>query len=153
MECFFDKVGLQHPNLLKWNPTMRFPWNHWDHLLMDFPKYLLYGILANKWWILFRSFLNVAYIFMQYIGNAKQSVVDDSKYEFLKISQISQENTYVRVSIKLQAWRHRTLLKRDSNTNVFLWNLGNLLEHLFCKTPPVAVSGNGKIFHRLSIFY
>ena len=33
--------------------------------------------------------------------------------------------------IKLQAWRPATLLKRDSNTGVFLWNLWNFLEHLF----------------------
>ena len=25
---FFDKVSLQHSNLLKWNPMMRFSWNH-----------------------------------------------------------------------------------------------------------------------------
>ena len=33
--------------------------------------------------------------------------------------------------IKLQAWRPATLLKRDSNTGVFLWNLRNSKEHLF----------------------
>ena len=55
--------------------------------------------------------------------------------------------------IKLQAWKHGTLLKRDSNTDVFLWNLRNFLKNLFYKTPRVVASGNGKTFHRLSIFY
>ena len=37
---------------------------------------------------------------------------------FLKISQYSEENTYVRISfsIKMQAFRPAALLKRDSNT-------------------------------------
>ena len=38
--------------------------------------------------------------------------------------------------IKLQAFRTATILKRDSNTVVFLWNLRNV----FYRTPPVAVS-------------
>ena len=52
--------------------------------------------------------------------------------------------------IKFQAW---TLLKGNSNTDVFLWNLRNSLEHLFYRTPPVGASGNRKTFPRLSIFY
>ena len=32
--------------------------------------------------------------------------------------------------IKLQAWKSRTLLKRDFNTSVFLWNLRNFTENL-----------------------
>ena len=41
---------------------------------------------------------------------------------FLKISQYSEENTYVGISfsIKMQAFRPAALLKRDSNTWVFL---------------------------------
>ena len=35
---------------------------------------------------------------------------------------------------KLQAFRPATLLKRDSYTGVFLWNLRNSEEHLFRKT-------------------
>ena len=27
-EVFFGKLGLEHPNLLRCNPTMRFHWNH-----------------------------------------------------------------------------------------------------------------------------
>ena len=42
---------------------------------------------------------------------------------------------------KLQAWRPATLLKRDPNTGVFLWNLQYFKEHLFYRTPPVAASG------------
>ena len=40
----------------------------------------------------------------------------------------------------MQAWGPATLLKRDSNTGVFLWNLRSFSEHLFYKTPPVAAS-------------
>ena len=45
--------------------------------------------------------------------------------------QISYENTCVGLV---------TLLKGDSNTVVSLWKLLNFSEHLFCLTPPVAVS-------------
>ena len=33
--------------------------------------------------------------------------------------------------INMQAWMPATLLKRDSNIDVFLWNLRNFSEHLF----------------------
>ena len=36
--------------------------------------------------------------------------------------------------IKLQIIRPATLLERDSNTCVFLWNFANFSEHLFWKT-------------------
>ena len=44
------------------------------------------------------------------------------KKVILKISLISQENTWSLSLIKLQAWGPVTLLKRDSNTDAFLWN-------------------------------
>ena len=46
------------------------------------------------------------------------------KKVFLKISQISQENTCARASFskKLQASGLQIYLKRDSGTGVFLWN-------------------------------
>ena len=34
-----------------------------------------------------------------------------------------------------------TLLKRDSNTGVFFWDLQNFEEQFFYRTPPVAASG------------
>ena len=37
-------------------------------------------------------------------------------------------------------WRSSTLLKRDSNTGVFLWMLRNFYEQLFYRTPPLAAS-------------
>ena len=43
-------------------------------------------------------------------------------------------------SIKLQAWKHATLLKGDSNKGVFLWILRHFQEQLFCRTPLVAAS-------------
>ena len=39
--------------------------------------------------------------------------------------------------IKLQAIRTAALLKRDSNTGVFLWNLRNVKNNFFHRTPPV----------------
>ena len=42
--------------------------------------------------------------------------------------------------IKLQAWRPAMLLKRDSNTDVFQWNLWDFWEYLFYRTPLVAAS-------------
>ena len=42
-------------------------------------------------------------------------------------------------SIKLQTWRPATLLRRDSNMEVSLWNLRNFYKHLFYRTPPVAI--------------
>ena len=44
------------------------------------------------------NFLIIVYIFMPVIRNAKQSFADISKQSFLNVSQISRENTYVRVS-------------------------------------------------------
>ena len=37
--------------------------------------------------------------------------------------------------MKLQGWWPAILLKRDSNTGVFLWNLRNSSEHLLRRTP------------------
>ena len=43
--------------------------------------------------------------------------------------------------IKLQAWRPATLLKRDSNTGVFLCGIGDIFQNIFFyRTPPVAAS-------------
>ena len=55
------------------------------------------------------------------------------KKVFLKILLISQENTCVGVSflIKLQVWGPATLLKRDYNTYVFLWNQQNFTNTYF----------------------
>ena len=76
---FFGKVGLQHPNLLKWNPTMRF---------LGVTEIIFWWIFQNSYYMeslqiieKFCSgplaiFLNMAYIFMQVIGNAKQSFAD-----------------------------------------------------------------------------
>ena len=38
----------------------------------------------------------------------------------------------------MQAWKPATLLRTDSNKEVFSWNLQNFWEHLFYITPPVA---------------
>ena len=44
--------------------------------------------------------------------------------------------------IKLQAWKTATLLKRDSNTCVFLWILQIFRNSLFYRTPAVAASAH-----------
>ena len=53
-----------------------------------------------------------------------------AKKVFLKISQISQENICLFL-IKLQVCRLSTLLKRDSNTGILLWNLRNFKNNNF----------------------
>ena len=58
-----------------------------------------------------------------------------SEKVFLKISQYSQENTCVGVSFLIK------LLKRDSNTGVFLRILRTFKEQLFYRTLPLAASG------------
>ena len=52
-----------------------------------------------------------------------------------EISQISQENTCVRVLVRLQVWRNATSLKRDSNTGASLWNVQKFWKHQFWVTP------------------
>ena len=56
------------------------------------------------------------------------------RHQSLKTSQTSQENICVWVS-----WP-ATLLKRDIDTDVLLWNLQSFLEHLFYRTAKVAAS-------------
>ena len=60
-----------------------------------------------------------------------------SEQALLKISQC-----WSFFLIKLQAFRHQILLKRDFNKGQFLWNLQNRLEHLFYRTLTVAASGS-----------
>ena len=52
------------------------------------------------------------------------------------------------ILIKLRAFRPATLLKRDSNTNIFVWNFQNFLEHLFWRT-----SVNGRFYFKSTIIY
>ena len=40
----------------------------------------------------------------------------------------------------LKAWRSETLLKKDSNTGAFLWNLEIFKSNFFYRTPLVAAS-------------
>ena len=72
---------------------------------------------------------------------------------FLKISQCSQENACVSLfSIKLQAFRPVTLLKRDFNTSVFLWNLQNFWNWffflIFCVSKQIRAENEGTHSHR-----
>ena len=46
-------------------------------------------------------------------------------------------SSHWRCSVK-KAFRPTTLLKRDPNTDVFLWILRNVSEQLFSRTPPAA---------------
>ena len=52
--------------------------------------------------------------------------------------------------MKLQTWRPATLLKRDFNTIVFLWNLKNFLQHLFLKSSSGCFCGFNSCFRRNS---
>ena len=64
---------------------------------------------------------------------ATQAVVSRNslKWMFLKISHHRKMLVLESLLIKFQAWRSATLLKRDSNTGVFLWNLQYFWEHVF----------------------
>ena len=54
---------------------------------------------------------------------------------FLKILEISQEKTNVRVFFsKVKGLQACVFIKRDSNTGVFLWTLRNFKEHIFWRT-------------------
>ena len=103
----------------------------------------------------FANFLNMAYIFTQVIRNAKQSTADILQNRcFLKVSQISLESNYVGVSFSkvadLKAWN----FIKKTPTQVFSSEICGIFKiAFFYRTPSVAASGNGKAFHRLSIFY
>ena len=73
----------------------------------------------------------------------------DFRYTEAVVRRCSSEQALLKISqcwsfflIKLQAFRHQILLKRDFNKGQFLWNLQNRLEHLFYRTLTVAASGN-----------
>ena len=77
---FFSEVGTAFKFTEVGPYDERFPWNHWDNILMDFPKWLLSGessqiidkFCSGPW----ADFLNMAYILMQVIRNVKQSFAD-----------------------------------------------------------------------------
>ena len=46
--------------------------------------------------------------------------------------------------IKVAGLRSTTLLKRDSNTGVFLWSLQNFYKHLFCRTSARTAASEGR---------
>ena len=69
---------------------------------------------------------------------------------FLKILQISQDNTCIGVSfLSCRASGLQLLLKRNYNAGVTLWKLEKFWEHLFYRTSPVAASVFHKIFLRI----
>ena len=73
-----------------------------------------------------------------------------SKYVFLKILQISQENICVSLFlINVHGLRPPTLLKRDSNTVAFLWNFSIFKNVFFCRTPPVAAFGTKPVLTQI----
>ena len=77
MECFFLLSLLTASKFTEVESyDYRFPWNHWDHLLMDFPKQLLYmeslKIIDKFCSGPLENFLNMACIFIQVIRNCSQ---------------------------------------------------------------------------------
>ena len=91
------------------------------------PEFLYYKMFA------FKSFLMLLYRVLIFRSSGSQM--------FLKIGVLKNFANYTGKHlhwslflIKLLAWRPVTLLKKDSNTGVFLWNLRNLWEHLFYRT-------------------
>ena len=87
------------------------------------------------------------------VKNAKAVVCRCSvKKDILRnFGKNSQENTCARDSflIKLQALGS---LLRISDTGVFLWIFWNIREHLFYRTPPVAVTESLKVMSLFRIF-
>ena len=70
---------------------------------------------------------------------------------FLRISLVSKEHIWSLTLIKLQAWFPITLLKRDSNTNVFCETCEILRIYFFYWTPVVATSAFIRLTHALWI--
>ena len=84
---------------------------------------------------------NIAQVELEILGNS--STIFRSSYGRCSIRKLlsnilwySHENTCTGVYflITLQVIRHVTLLKRDSNTNIFLWISRNWYEDLFWRT-------------------
>ena len=68
-----------------------------------------------------------------YFWHSRWSRIHKQPPVLLKFLQISQESTCLS-STKLQAFMPAALLKIDSYTGIFLWNLRNSEEHLFGRT-------------------
>ena len=70
----------------------------------------------------------------------EEEVTMESKHEWCKCRA---KAVVGRCSTKIGVWP-ATSLKRDSNTDVFLWNLWNFLQHHFLKniSTPVTASGS-----------
>ena len=120
--------------------------------IVNFVNFLKTTFLQNNFGRLILSLRNVfatsinLLLFSQYGFSRNKSLEAvvcrcSSKMMFLKFHKF-HEKTCVGVSFYIDRFvflkRPATLLKKDSNTSVFKWNLGNFLEHFFHRTPPVA---------------
>ena len=75
------------------------------------------------------------------ILSQKQSVTYQNRCAFKNFTIFTWKHRCRSLSlIKLQGWRSETLLKRNSNTGVFLWKLQKCFGKPFYRTPPVAAS-------------
>ena len=107
----------------------------WNHKVMMF--LLQIAVSVEHKWYLSDVLLFTDFILLQFQKQPPE-VISDKKV-FLKISQISQESTCLVHLVCLSnnknaAFRPAALLKRDWNTDAFLWNLRNFKEHLFWRT-------------------
>ena len=90
----------------------------------------------------YRKHNNQKHLQSNFIFNNLATGLQLAKHEILQI--------FIIVYLFYNASRRpATLLKRDSNTGVFLWILRNFQEHLFYRKPPVAaaVSVTFKVSH------
>ena len=87
----------------------------------------LWSIWRHLWE---KKLKNIFAEFHHFIEAATGGVLQ--KNVFSKLLQCSREN--ISVGISLQTFRSAILLKRDTNTYVFLWILQNFSEHLFWRT-------------------
>ena len=134
MECFLMKLAYSIKNYgsrtLRWAFSM-------ESLRSSFDRFskiaIIDGIFAKNWYIFFRSFgkffkhglLIYASHKKQWFANVIQNRRLSKFRKFHKKAPMLES-----LLMKLQVWTHGTLLKRDSNTGVFLWNLIFTGKHL-----------------------
>ena len=58
-------------------------------------------------------------------------IIQHSQIQKQSLADVPHNRCSCKFSVNLQVWRPATLLKRGSNTCVFLWILRNFKEHLF----------------------
>ena len=108
--------------------------------LFTFTTPVVKELLYNSFWIIIFDIQRTYFreYFLSWFSTEAFAKRCSVKKMLLQILQNSKENTCTRVSFIINSFFKKT--KTDSGTGVFLWILGNLYKHFFCRTPPVAAS-------------